>query len=81
MPPEEEAPVDQSILEVLELNTPDVERGVSKRPSLSEVMTVFKHNIPSPPPMGTGLGRSSYTDDIVHGTPTRDQLGKDLNEH
>ncbi|OWZ03256.1 reverse transcriptase [Phytophthora megakarya] len=71
--PEEEALVDQDVLDYLKLNPQspsdkmDVERSMTP---LVEQMTVFRRNIPAPSQMGPVLGRSSYIDDIAHGAAT-----------
>ncbi|OWY95958.1 LOW QUALITY PROTEIN: reverse transcriptase, partial [Phytophthora megakarya] len=49
----------------------NVERSMTP---LVEQMTVFRPNIPAPSQLGSVLGRSSYIDDIAHGTATWDQL-------
>ncbi|OWZ07547.1 reverse transcriptase [Phytophthora megakarya] len=81
LPPEEEAMVDQEVLEFLNLEPqeslkPEVDMRNSGIPSLN--MTVFRRNIPTPSQMGPALGRSSYIDDIAHGASTWDQLCVDL---
>jgi len=93
LPPEEEAQVDQDVLDYLNLDpwedTPDRsstecsndESGQTGRklPILTDQMNVFKRNFPAPVQMGPVLGRSSYIDDIAHGAPTWDGLCEDLN--
>ncbi|OWY96143.1 reverse transcriptase [Phytophthora megakarya] len=75
--PEEEALVDQDVLDYLKLDPQslrdemDVERSMTP---LVEQMTVFRRYIPAPSQMGQVLGRSLYIDDIVHGAATWDQL-------
>ncbi|OWZ14233.1 hypothetical protein PHMEG_00012325 [Phytophthora megakarya] len=72
LPPEEQALVDQDVLDYLKLGIQsprdemDVERGMTL---LVEQMTVFRRNILAPSQMGPVLGRSSYIDDIAHGGP------------
>ncbi|KAE9282132.1 hypothetical protein PR003_g27487 [Phytophthora rubi] len=90
LPPEEEALVDQEVLDYLGLDPqdsgkpgraeldPDVTPPENYLPVLTEQMTVFKRNIPMPSRMGPVLGRSSYIDDIAHGAATWDQLCDDL---
>ncbi|OWZ11976.1 LOW QUALITY PROTEIN: reverse transcriptase [Phytophthora megakarya] len=81
LPPEEEALVDQDVLDYLKLDPQspsdeiDVERSMTP---LVEQMTDFRRNIPAPSQMGPALGRSSYIDDIAHGAATLDQLCGDL---
>jgi len=86
LPPEEEAQVDQDVLDYLNLDpwedTPDRssteysndESGQTGRklPILTDQMNAFKRNIPAPAQMDPVLGRSSYIDDIAHGAPTWD---------
>ncbi|OWY94181.1 reverse transcriptase, partial [Phytophthora megakarya] len=60
LPPEEEALVDQEVLEFLNLEPqevlkPEVDMWYSEIPALD--MTVFRRNIPSPSQMGPVLGR------------------------
>ncbi|OWY94412.1 LOW QUALITY PROTEIN: reverse transcriptase [Phytophthora megakarya] len=81
LPPEEEAMVDQEVLEFLNLEPqealkPEVYMRDSAIPSSD--MTVFRHNIPAPSQMGPVLGRSSYIDDIAHVASTWDRLCEDL---
>ncbi|KAE9311340.1 hypothetical protein PR003_g20044 [Phytophthora rubi] len=90
LPPEEEALVDQEVLDYLGLDPqdsenperaeldPDVTHPEDYLSALTEQMTVFKRNIPTPSRMGPVLGRSSYIDDIAHGAATWDQLCDDL---
>ncbi|KAE9291705.1 hypothetical protein PF001_g19038 [Phytophthora fragariae] len=90
LPPDEEALVDQEVLDYLGLDPQDSgKRGRAELdsditppedylPVLTEQMTVFKRNIPMPSRMGPVLGRSSYIDDIAHGAATWDQLCDDL---
>ncbi|KAE9024474.1 hypothetical protein PR001_g12669 [Phytophthora rubi] len=90
LPPEEEALVDQEVLDYLGLDpqdsgepehaelNPDVTHPEDYLPVLTEQMTGFKWNIPMPSRMGPVLGRSSYIDDIAHGAATWDQLCNDL---
>ncbi|KAE8997299.1 hypothetical protein PR001_g19623 [Phytophthora rubi] len=90
LPPEEEALVDQEVLDYLGLDSqdsgksecaklgPDVTHPENYLPVLTEQMTVFKRNIPMPSRIGPVLGRSSYIDDIAHGAETWDQLCDDL---
>ncbi|OWZ13881.1 reverse transcriptase [Phytophthora megakarya] len=61
------------------------ERGEAQReysgrevPILTNEMTAFKRNIPSPSQIGPVLGLSSYIDDIAHGALTWDQLCEGL---
>ncbi|KAE9012855.1 hypothetical protein PR003_g17330 [Phytophthora rubi] len=80
--PEEEALVDQEVLDYLGLDPQDSEKPKRTEvdpddtlpedylPVLTEQMTVFKRNIPMPSRMGPVLGRSSYIDDIAHGAAT-----------
>ncbi|POM69521.1 Reverse transcriptase [Phytophthora palmivora] len=82
LPPEEEAEVDQDVLDFLGLNSgePRVSGdNVPRLSALTDEMTVFQRNIPAPSQMGPVLGRSSYIDDIAHGAPTWEQLCQDLN--
>jgi hypothetical protein len=93
LPPEEEALVDQDVLDYLKLDpyeSSDVASGCTcddpeypnhstQLPVLTEQMTVFKRNIPVPSQMGPVLERSSYIDDIAHGAPTWNELCDDLN--
>ncbi|KAE8876758.1 hypothetical protein PF003_g39141 [Phytophthora fragariae] len=90
LPPEEEALVDQEVLDYLGLDSgdsrksnrtkldPDVTHPDNQLPVLTDQMTVFKRNIPMPSRIGPVLGRSSYIDDIAHGAETWDQLCDDL---
>ncbi|OWZ14629.1 reverse transcriptase [Phytophthora megakarya] len=93
LPPEEEAEVDQEVLDYLNLDPQDdgppgcstpgctgCEDGHIARsiPTLADQMTVFKRNIPVPTQMSPVLGRSSYIDDIAHGAPTWNALCADL---
>ncbi|KAE9003331.1 hypothetical protein PR001_g18001 [Phytophthora rubi] len=90
LPPEEEALIDQEVLDYLGLDSqdsgkperaewdPDVTHPENYLPVLTEQMTVFKRNIPMPSRIGPVLGRSSYIDDIAHGAATWDQLCDDL---
>ncbi|KAE8993193.1 hypothetical protein PF011_g17232 [Phytophthora fragariae] len=90
LPPEEEALVDQEVLDYLSLDPqdsgkpgraeldPDVTPPEDYLPVLTQQMTVFKRNIPMPSQIGLVLGRSSYIDDIAHGAATWDQLCDDL---
>jgi hypothetical protein len=93
LPPEEEALVDQDVLDYLKLDPyesrdvasgctcddPECPNHPTQLPVLTEQMTVFKRNIPAPSQMGPVLGRSSYIDDIAHGAPTWNELCDDLN--
>ncbi|POM75569.1 Reverse transcriptase, partial [Phytophthora palmivora] len=81
LPPEEEKLVDSDVLELLNLDQAKLSTSGADQevPILTDLMTVFKRNIPAPPQMGPVLGRSSYIDDIAHGAPTWDQLCDDLN--
>ncbi|GMG16131.1 unnamed protein product [Phytophthora fragariaefolia] len=72
--PEEEAEVDQDVLEFLGLDPSKREDSGSQVAALTDTVTVFQRNIPAPASMGPVLGRSSYIDDIAHGAPTWDQL-------
>ncbi|OWZ23820.1 reverse transcriptase [Phytophthora megakarya] len=77
LPPEEEAIVDPEVLEFLDLEPqealkPEVDVRNSEIPSLD--MTVFRRNIPA----RHKCVRSSYIDDIAHGSSTWDQLCEDL---
>ncbi|GMF22021.1 unnamed protein product [Phytophthora fragariaefolia] len=76
--PEEEAEVDQDLLEFLGLDPSKREDSGSQVFTLADTVTVFQRNIPVPASMGPVLGRSSYIDDIAHGAPTWDQLCDDL---
>ncbi|GMF48998.1 unnamed protein product [Phytophthora fragariaefolia] len=76
--PEEEAEVDQDVLEFLGLDPSKREDSGSQGSALTDTVTVFQRNIPAPASMGPVLGRSSYIDDIAHGAPTWDQLCYDL---
>ncbi|OWZ09772.1 LOW QUALITY PROTEIN: reverse transcriptase [Phytophthora megakarya] len=73
LPPEEEALVDQDVLDYLKLDpqspSDEMDGGRSMTP-LVEQMTVFRRTIPAPSQMGPVLGRSSYIDDIAHGAAT-----------
>ncbi|KAE8874959.1 hypothetical protein PF005_g20197 [Phytophthora fragariae] len=80
LPPEEEAEVDQDVLDFLQLECPGGGVTEEKVPALTDTMTVFQRNIPSPSHMGPVLGRSSYIDDIAHGAVSWDQLCEDLNK-
>ncbi|OWY99087.1 reverse transcriptase [Phytophthora megakarya] len=79
--PEEEALVDQDVLDYLKLDPQsssdetDVERSMTP---LVEHMTVFKRNVPAPSQMRPVLGSSSYIDDTAHGAATWYQLCCDL---
>ncbi|KAG6619905.1 reverse transcriptase [Phytophthora cinnamomi] len=80
--PEEEAKVDQDVLDFLGLNPGEPRISAETTldlPVLTDEMTVFQRNIPAPPQMGPILGRSSYIDDIAQGAPTWEQLCLDLN--
>jgi len=86
LPPDEETEVDQDVLDFLRLDSAvqpyqeaEVGDSESQVPALSDCMTVFQRNIPTPSHMGPVLGRSSYIDDIAHGAETWDQLCEDLN--
>ncbi|KAE8912607.1 hypothetical protein PF002_g27204 [Phytophthora fragariae] len=79
LPPEEEAEVDQDVLDFLQLERPGGGVTEEKVPALTDTMTVFQRNIPTPSHMGLVLGRSSYIDDIAHGAVSWDQLCGDLN--
>ncbi|OWZ20434.1 reverse transcriptase [Phytophthora megakarya] len=87
LPPEEEAEVDQEVLDYLNLDPQDdrppgcgtpgcsgCENAHAPRslPTLANQMTVLKRNIPTPTQMSPVRGRSSYIDDIAHGAPTWD---------
>ncbi|OWZ06661.1 reverse transcriptase [Phytophthora megakarya] len=77
LPPEEEALVDQEVLEFLNLEPQEVlKHEVDMRDSEITAldMTVFRRNIPAPSQMVPVLGRSSYIDDIALGALTWDQL-------
>ncbi|KAE9202626.1 hypothetical protein PF002_g21188 [Phytophthora fragariae] len=76
----EEAEVDQDVLDFLQLECPGGGVIEEKVPALTDTMTVFQRNIPTPSPMGPVLGRSSYIDDIAHGAVSWDQLCEDLNK-
>ncbi|KAE9266255.1 hypothetical protein PR003_g32187, partial [Phytophthora rubi] len=80
LPPEEEAEVDQDVLDFLQLERPGGGVPEEKVPALTDTMTVFQRNIPTPSHMGPVLGRSSYIDDIAHGAVSWDQLCDDLNK-
>ncbi|OWZ04344.1 reverse transcriptase [Phytophthora megakarya] len=79
--PEEEALVDQDVLDYLKFGPQspsdemDVERSTTP---LVGQMTVFRRNIPAPSQMGPVFGRSSYIGNIAHGAATWDQLCGDL---
>ncbi|OWZ14922.1 LOW QUALITY PROTEIN: hypothetical protein PHMEG_00011518 [Phytophthora megakarya] len=90
---QEEAEVDQEVLDYLNLDPQDdgppgcgtpgctgCEDGHISRslPTLADQMTVFKRNIPAPTQMSPVLGRSSYIDDIAHDAPTWNALCADL---
>jgi hypothetical protein len=72
LPPDEEAEVDPDVLAFLNLNPSedrllrDDESG-NQVQALTNHMTVFQRNIPTPSQMGPVLGCSSYIDDIAHG--------------
>ncbi|KAE9265586.1 hypothetical protein PR003_g32411, partial [Phytophthora rubi] len=73
----EEAQVDADVLEFLGIQAGDsVEEELS---SLTDSMTVFQRNIPTPPQLNPVLGRSSYIDDIAYGAETWEQLCINLN--
>ncbi|GMF30010.1 unnamed protein product [Phytophthora fragariaefolia] len=76
--PEEEAEVDQGVLEFLGLDPSKREDSGSQVSALTDTVTIFQRNIPAPASMGPVLGRSSYIDDIAYGAPTWDQLCADL---
>ncbi|GMF45643.1 unnamed protein product [Phytophthora fragariaefolia] len=76
--PEEEAEVEQDVLEFLGLDPSKREDSGSQVSVLTDTVTVFQRNIPAPASMGPVLGRSSYIDDIAHGAPSWDQLCDDL---
>ncbi|GMF35728.1 unnamed protein product [Phytophthora fragariaefolia] len=76
--PEEEAEVDQDVVEFLGLDPSRREESGIQVSALTDTVTVFQRNIPAPVIMGPVLGRSSYIDDIAHGAPTWDQLCDDL---
>ncbi|KAE9088367.1 hypothetical protein PF010_g19404 [Phytophthora fragariae] len=78
--PEEEAEVDQDVLDFLQLERPGGGVTMEKVPALTDTMTVFERNIPTPSDMGPVLRRSSYIDDIAHGAVSWDQLCDDLNK-
>jgi hypothetical protein len=84
LPPDEESEVDPDVFDFLNVNPSedrllgDDESG-SQVQALTDHMTVFQRNIPTPSQMVPVLGRSSYIDDIVHGTATWDELCEDLN--
>ncbi|KAE9180622.1 hypothetical protein PF004_g24787 [Phytophthora fragariae] len=59
LPPEEEAEVDQDVLDFLQLECPGGGVPEEKVPALTDTMTVFQRNIPTPSDMGPVLGRSS----------------------
>ncbi|KAE9274322.1 hypothetical protein PR003_g29645, partial [Phytophthora rubi] len=80
LPPEEEAEVDQDVLNFLQLECPRGGVTEEKVPALTDNMTVFQRNIPTPSHMRPVLGRSSYIDDIAHGAVSWDQLCEDLNK-
>ncbi|POM69691.1 Reverse transcriptase [Phytophthora palmivora] len=77
--PEEEVLVDRDVLDYLKepqrLERSEVDHYLT---ALTERMTVFRRNIPAPSQMGPVLGRSSYIDDIAHGSRTWDELCEDL---
>ncbi|POM66563.1 Reverse transcriptase [Phytophthora palmivora] len=80
--PEEDAEVDQDVLDFLGLNSGEPRVSGDSTPRLSvltDEMTVFQRNISAPSQMGPALGRSSYIDDIAHGAPSWEQLYQDLN--
>ncbi|OWZ07738.1 reverse transcriptase [Phytophthora megakarya] len=93
LPPEEEAKVDQEVLDYLNLDPQDGgppgcgtpgcsgcedDRTPRLLPILADQMTVFKRDIPTPTQMSPVLGRSSYIDDIAHDASTWDALCSDL---
>ncbi|GMG14522.1 unnamed protein product [Phytophthora fragariaefolia] len=79
--PEEEAEVDQDVLEFLGLDPSRREESGSQVSALTDTVTVSQRNIPAPASMGPALERSSYIDDPAHGAPTWDQLCDDLGAH
>ncbi|KAE9007126.1 hypothetical protein PR001_g17039 [Phytophthora rubi] len=80
LPPEEEAEVDRDVLDFLQLECPRGGVTEEKVLALTDTMTVFQRNIPTPSHMGPVLGRISYIDDIAHGAVSWDQLCEDLNK-
>ncbi|KAE8885155.1 hypothetical protein PF005_g29020 [Phytophthora fragariae] len=80
LPPEEEADVDQDVLDFLQLECPGGGVTEEKVPALTDTMTVFQRNISTPSHTGPVLGPSSYIDDIAHGAVSWDQLCEDLNK-
>ncbi|OWY97134.1 reverse transcriptase [Phytophthora megakarya] len=81
LPPEEEALVDQEVLEVFNLEPQEVLKPEVDMRDLETTaldMTVFRRNIPAPSQMGPVFKRSSYIDDIAHGASTWDQLCEGL---
>ncbi|OWZ14401.1 reverse transcriptase [Phytophthora megakarya] len=76
LPPEEEAEVDQDVLDFLGLNPTDNQESErsclnDEVKGLTDLMTVFQRNIPMP-------SHRSYINDIAHGAKTWDQLCEDL---
>ncbi|OWZ11352.1 reverse transcriptase [Phytophthora megakarya] len=83
LPLQEEAEVDQDVLDFLGLDSTDNQESESGGPrdevkGLADSMTVFQRNILMPSHIGPVLGRSSYIDDIAHGAKKWDQLCEDL---
>ncbi|OWY92929.1 hypothetical protein PHMEG_00037854 [Phytophthora megakarya] len=91
LPPEEEAEVDQEVLDYLNLDPQDDEppgcdtpgctgcednHTSRSLPTLAYQMAVFKRNIPAPTQMSPVLGRSSYIDDIAHVSLPKSEFGK-----
>ncbi|OWZ13901.1 reverse transcriptase [Phytophthora megakarya] len=67
LPPEEEAEVDQDVVDLLGLDPTDNQESERGRPNdevkgLTDSMTVFQRNILMPSHIGPVLGRSSYID-------------------
>ncbi|OWY90068.1 LOW QUALITY PROTEIN: reverse transcriptase [Phytophthora megakarya] len=77
LPPEEEAEVDQDVLDFLESR---IRKELSKRQAEGtyRLNDSFQRNIPMPSHIGPVLGRSSYIDDITHGAKTWNQLCENL---
>jgi hypothetical protein len=67
----EEAEVEPEVLRYLKLDPDDPEAELE---GLPEDATVFHRNRPSPAQLDPVLGRSSYIDDIAHGTASWDEL-------
>ncbi|OWZ14839.1 reverse transcriptase [Phytophthora megakarya] len=71
LPPEEEAEVDQDVLDFLGLDPTDNQGSESgglkdEVKGLADSMTIFQRNIPMPSHIGPVLGHSTYIDGIAH---------------